>query len=134
MIASSNTIVLCMKGFFSLNLMQLFSYIYIFYCKIFNQWMENSGDQESFIDHLDPIHHSLHLTWIFLCDIVCTLPGIGGGWAVGARVDPGPAVGGMMAGQSGRGQHGSSGLYFSLQVSGTWFRLGHLFNRWIIKY
>lgn len=65
----------------------------------------------------------------FLCDIVCTLPGIGGGWAVGARVDPGPAVGGMMAGQSGRGQHGSSGLYFSLQVSGTWFKLGHLFNR-----
>jgi hypothetical protein len=60
------------------------------------------------------------------CKKGLSLHGIGGGWAVGARVEPGPGVGAMMAGQSGRGQHGSSGLYLSLQVSGIWLELGHL--------
>lgn len=45
---------------------------------------------------------------------------------MGARVEPGPGVGAIMDGQSGRGQQGSSGLYLSLQVSGIWFELGHL--------
>lgn len=60
--------------------------------------MENFGDQESFIDYLDFIYYSLYFIWIFLCDIVCILFGIGGGWVVGVRVDFGLVVGGMMVG------------------------------------
>jgi hypothetical protein len=50
-------------------------------------------------------------------------PGTGGGWRVGAIL--GPELG-TTDGQSGRGQQGSSGLYFRLQVNGSMSIVGHL--------